>query len=594
MLISFWIVRKYYEKIDRETAIKIVSDRLSLLRNKSFWELSNSASALSAVAKTLESEKGLFSRADLVKTITLTGNNICHTKYENVGWLDHSGNDSESFSGRYLAPEAKSRILESYSKKRGDGVTVSIISAHELGVKGKEDKHLLLMTQNIMSGPFRGMIYHISEGAFLLKRSFGEELSKVGLEWGKLALDIKNKKIIYTNNPSRDKRLERDSDKIFYNAMISLAYDVRRSRSPCMIEERTNFGKLLIFADIEPTSGWLVADYCIGDFEEDNTAARVHIIAAMSAMLIGIVVMLIMMNILINRPLKKLMKAAISLQSGNFDFRTGVGREDEIGIVENVFDQTAERLKILYGNLHSSIREKDDALSRARKIEKEKRDFFNALSHELKNPIHCIINFSRFGKDSSSGDVHELFDKSYQNAIKLLEMIEELLQIARIEAMPKSENVHFSLRELIGETAWNFLPQAKPKDVKLSTSFSPERADFDYLGDRRQIQIALSNLIGNAVKYTNANTTVSISCEKETDAYLIKVSDEGPGIPKHQMDKLFMEFQRPSENKQPGSGLGLYISKKIISMHGGTIYAANNKDGGVAFFVKLPVQNEKR
>jgi signal transduction histidine kinase len=592
IVVSFWAIRKYYEMRDNDRTLKIISADLSLLRGQAFSEIKASVSLFLASAKMIVSTKE-FSSSNIKTVVAISGNSLCKTKYEDFGWISSGGNDTICFSGKPTSKYLLERVIQVASLAKKDGVGFSIMKSSAIG--GKDDKLLLLMASMVSTESFSGYIYHVSEGAFLLKRTLNKKILNLGVDWQKLIIDMRNREIVYSSSPeSIVKSSALTKDIRFNNALISLTRAMRKKKEATILEDGTGRDKFLFFADLEPFSGWLVVDYSIGEITTDAVPIRVHIIVAMSAMLLGIVIMLIMINIQIHQPLKKLIKAVINLQSGNFDFRVGTKREDEIGVVENIFDQAAERLKILYGNLQNNVRERENALLKVRKVEKEKRDFFNALSHELKNPIHCIINFSRFGMKSNDLNAREYFEKNYENAMRLLSMIEDLLQIAKIEAIPKTENIRFNLRDLIKETIWMLSPLSQARNIKFTTLFLPEHAFFNYVGDRKQIRMAFSNILENAIKYTYEKTEISVSCEELSDAFLIKFSDEGPGLKKDEMEKLFQEFQRSPGNKKQGSGLGLYISKKIISMHGGTIYATNNPVCGVTFCVMLPVQNEQK
>jgi signal transduction histidine kinase len=452
---------------------------------------------------------------------------------------------------------------------------------------------MILMIRSCAVGTSKGVSFLLCEGAFLLKRTMVDDVFGDGLEWGKAIYDIRARRILFGRHPPSLGPDMEDFERRLAASLASLAREGRKMNSRGMLEESPD-SSLLVFAEMEPLSGWVVADYSIGMPSFGEKPLRIHMMAAMVSMLLGIVAMLFMLDIQLNHPLKRLMRAGLSLQAGNFDYRSGSRREDEIGVVENIFDQTAERLKILYGNLRRTIEEKDDALKKVKRIEKEKRDFFNALSHELKSPIHSIINFSRFGMSSSQAPNKDYFEKSYESAIRLLGIIEELLQIARIESSPRGEVGEFCLRECVQDSAWRLAGQAQAKKVKFDMRFKPDDVKLPIVADKKQMEILLSNIIGNAVKYTESGSAVSISCERRGDNYSIKVSDEGPGVPEKEMDKLFQEFRRLSGSKDGGSGLGLYISRKIAEMHGGTIYASNNPDKGICFCITLSVRNEEK
>lgn len=584
MLLSFWSVRKYYERRERELTVKLISANITSKHQKYIDRFKEGEDFITFLASTIANPD--LSEADTFAFIMDTSNNFRRSKYDNICFISSSGN-------KYIADQKnipkilEQKIQEIHLHAKPEELNVSMIDA--VDSSGQKKRKFIVFFQKLKNDDSISVIY---DASFLLSRQILSQHPDLETDWGKIIFNTKTGKIIYAGHPPSISKDSNVKDK-FLPEIASLLYKSKQKKQK-MLSELLQSDSFLFFGTLEPVSRWLIIDYSYGELVSGKTALHIHLIAAMLSMMLGLVVMLILMNKILNRPIKQLMTAAISLQSGNFDYRTNTKREDEVGMLEHVFDQTAERLNILYNNLRMTIVEKDDVLLKIRKIEKEKRDFFNALSHELKTPIHSIINFSRFGANSSSSTIKEYFDKIHECSVILLNIIEELLQIAKLDSLPKRDINLFSLKDVLLESIWKFNAQILSKQIKIESKFIPENQDFAIFADKKQIEILFSNIIGNAVKYTQEGSTVSVLLEKKDNLFSVKVSDQGPGIAEHEMGKLFKEFVRLSQNKEKGTGLGLYISKKIVEMHNGTIYAVNNTDKGVSFFITLPVRNEKK
>ena len=134
--------------------------------------------------------------------------------------------------------------------------------------------------------------------------------------------------------------------------------------------------------------------------------------------------------------------------------------------------------------------------------------------------------------------------------------------------------------------------QADKKDIKIHKEIDPNIPRI--LGDSGKIQRVMMNLIINAIKFSSEKSTITIGLKHfRNNQILFQVSDEGPGIPQHELSAIFNKYYHNIElsRKQRGFGLGLYISKYIIKAHNGEIWAQNNPDKGATFSFSLPKEN---
>lgn len=188
--------------------------------------------------------------------------------------------------------------------------------------------------------------------------------------------------------------------------------------------------------------------------------------------------------------------------------------------------------------------------------------------------------------------------RSNQN---LLQMVNTLLEVYRFEAGRK--NLIFlpvDLQELLLEVAKELTPLAKENGLSLQLDFGEHEALSKAMGDRLELHRLFTNLVGNAIKFTDAGSVTirlkptsapaTTSMNEQSGSYItIEVEDTGPGIPVEEQAALFERFRQGS-HKCSGSGLGLYLSRRIVEAHQGTIQVNSKLGLGSTFVVRLPIQ----
>jgi two-component system, OmpR family, sensor histidine kinase VicK len=209
-------------------------------------------------------------------------------------------------------------------------------------------------------------------------------------------------------------------------------------------------------------------------------------------------------------------------------------------------------------------------------------------AHELRTPIQPILGLSEVLRSKiKNKDECELIDVMSRNAKRLHRLTEDILDVSKIE----SQSLHlqkekFNLNEVImGVLADNESIISKLKDVKVSLI---SNGDFLIEADKGRLNQVISNLLNNAIKFTQRGRIVISSQTKDNDnSVIVFVKDTGIGIDQELMSRLFSKFASKSFT---GTGLGLFISKSIIEAHGGKIWAENNPDGkGATFTFALPL-----
>jgi PAS domain S-box-containing protein len=226
-------------------------------------------------------------------------------------------------------------------------------------------------------------------------------------------------------------------------------------------------------------------------------------------------------------------------------------------------------------------------------LEKLHLEFLGMVSHELKNPLSNIKGAAFVGLNSrvplDSKEASELFDMIYEEAVRMQDIIENLLDINRIEAgvIPLKLEPQ-SLEEILEEAGEVFSRDGRPNQliINIAQNLPPVKID------RGRILQVMLNLLGNASKYSPTSSPISIEVEAEPAYVTVQVKDQGCGIPHDKLPLLFSKFVRLDTGRgsaTPGIGLGLAICKGIIEAHGGRIWADSPGEGqGAIFSFTLP------
>jgi signal transduction histidine kinase len=566
--------------------IKMLADDFASLRTGPESEIRKNAFCLSSAALSL-GEIGEVSANELEKIIGAIGRIACRTKNDDFGFVGKNGVLSVSFNagdGQKETAKNLIRLMESGKLRKNGGILFAPI------FKNGGGRWTLLMLHPAKVGSAEGFFFSESDISPLLKRNLKKNISDSSLEFGKAILDARHRENSFINYPSNLNTKDFRDEEALTDALIAAAAELKATERIAVIEKEVSGKKIIIIIGQEPTTGLMIADFLVGDIGIDSVPMRVHAVVSMLAMLAGLTLMIVILSRQIDIPMKRLVNSVLSLRDGNFNSSGKSNREDELGALENSIAQTAERLNILYGNLQKTIKDKEAALTRAKRAEKDKADLFNRVNHELKNPLHGIINYSRFGVEASEGKIREYFEAIRENSIDLLDMISELLNLAKNQMLSAPEKNFFDMKDILCEIEKDFSYLSEAKNIYVKKEFYPEAEEIEIEADRKQIKTALLNIVGNAMKFSPENSTITIKCEKNKENITVSVSDEGPGIPEDKIDKIFAEFYRVKTHKD-GSGLGLYIAKKIILAHNGMIYAVNDAHGrGVSFRIKLPMR----
>jgi two-component system, OmpR family, sensor histidine kinase SenX3 len=228
-------------------------------------------------------------------------------------------------------------------------------------------------------------------------------------------------------------------------------------------------------------------------------------------------------------------------------------------------------------------------ISETRRKESVRRDFVANVSHELKTPIGALALLAE--TMAAGGDeavVRQLAERVSREADRLGHIIDDLLNLSLIEAQESPSREPVPISVLIGEAAEAVRPAAEAAGIPLHVA-----ADFPDAAvpcDRRQVLSALTNLLDNAIKYSEAPSAVEIGASAQDGMVTITVTDHGPGIPSRDLERIFERFYRVDRARSRatgGTGLGLAIVRHVAQAHGGDVTVESREGDGSTFRLRL-------
>lgn len=275
-------------------------------------------------------------------------------------------------------------------------------------------------------------------------------------------------------------------------------------------------------------------------------------------------------------PVVRLRQATQKLAAGDLSARAGVPgkRRDEIAGLIRDFDTMAGRIE---GLLNSQSR------------------LLNDISHELRSPLARLNVALGLARQRSGPESAEMLERIELEAERLNEMIGRLLTLARLEdagAGPSSSDV--CLNEVVQAVGADAEFEAQARNCRVKCTL-PEQ-ELKVRGEAALLHSAIENVVRNAVRYTRVGSQVEVVLERTERGGLpeavVKVSDDGPGVPPESLGKLFQPFYRldDARGRQTGGvGLGLSITERAVRVHGGSVTAANRAEGGLVVEIRLPL-----
>jgi len=320
------------------------------------------------------------------------------------------------------------------------------------------------------------------------------------------------------------------------------------------------------------SGGQVGMPYYMGEAEQAflNGVRNSLWLAGLVAVLVGIALGFLF-SWLITGPMRQLTLAARKVAAGDFSHRVSQKTDDEIGEVSDAFNTMAEQLD---------------------KKEKSRRQFLADIAHELRNPLSIIQGNLEAWLDGVIIPAPEQIASVYDETVLLSRLVTDLRDLSLAEAgQLKLYQGATELGEFILAQIASVQSRCHEKRIRIGAELSEELPAV--LIDRDRIRQVLHNLIDNALRYTRAGGAIKIGANLKTPGLVtVSVSDSGSGIAAEDLPHVFDHFYKADRSRRRGhggAGIGLAMVKRLVELHGGTVWVESRKGKGSTFFFTLPV-----
>ncbi len=284
-------------------------------------------------------------------------------------------------------------------------------------------------------------------------------------------------------------------------------------------------------------------------------------------------------------PVRRMDARLREIGAGEFSQRVEVPNRDELGALAANLNRMNDELKRLYEQLEAASRHKSEFLAN--------------MSHELRTPLNAILGYTELIQDGIYGEVSEkvrdVLERLDKSGRHLLGLINDVLDLSKIEAGQLTLSLNdYSMKEVVQAVFTAVESLAAEKSLALTVSVPSDLPTGR--GDERRLTQVLLNLVGNAIKFSEAGE-VRIDASAANGQFIVAVADTGPGIAETDQQRIFEEFQQVDSSitrEKGGTGLGLAIARRIVEMHGGRIWVESSPGKGATFAFALPVRVDRQ
>ena len=241
--------------------------------------------------------------------------------------------------------------------------------------------------------------------------------------------------------------------------------------------------------------------------------------------------------------------------------------------------------------LRRSFTRERGARSEAERANLLKEEFIGVISHDLRDPLSSmnlsLVVLRKLLAPALSGSADTMLRSMERAITQMRGLITSLLEISALEAGKLTLNrTAISARDLVRDCADVLIPLASDKRIDFHLTL-PEQ-DVTVLADREHLHQVYSNIVGNAIKFTNEGGRIELVLKEAEDAVVFEVKDTGAGISPEELPHIFDRFRRARGAQGRGFGLGLAIAKGIVEAHGGSIHVASTPGKGSIFCFEIP------
>ena len=309
--------------------------------------------------------------------------------------------------------------------------------------------------------------------------------------------------------------------------------------------------------------------------------------------ILGIFFMSILFSVIysryITKPIIELSSTSQKMAQLNFEPHGNSNRSDEIGILSDSLNTLSDNLQHTLAELKKSNSELEAEISKERELEKKQQEFFSAASHELKTPLTILKGhlMGMLNKVKGYENQESYMERSLAVVEKMETLVKELLYVSKTDGKQRTEYKTIDFAELLRVQIADVTDLLSEKEISLSVDI-PDKILCD--ADPAQMERAIQNVLVNAIRYSPNGEAIYISLSNDKNTVSCKVENTGVHIPEEMIPHLFEAFYRAdtSRNRNTGgTGLGLYIVRKIMELHHAK-YGIQNTSRGVVFWLEMP------
>lgn len=261
-------------------------------------------------------------------------------------------------------------------------------------------------------------------------------------------------------------------------------------------------------------------------------------------------------------------------------------------------ESTFEDMSRLNNELINLKRELTKSNIKLKQLNEIKNNFIGMAAHDLRNPLGQILNFTDFILEDTTNfnpDQIEFLNIIKSRSKFMLDLVNDLLDVSEIESEKiKLDTEKIDLNEFTLSIVKMMNPIALVKNIRIEYSYENEGDNIFVQADVNKIEQVLTNLLTNAIKYSEPNTVISINLYSQENNAVLAVKDQGRGIKEEELKSVFSPFQKTSTKSTAGeesTGLGLFIARKIVEAHKGLIWAESIYGKGSTFYFQLPLSD---
>lgn len=329
-----------------------------------------------------------------------------------------------------------------------------------------------------------------------------------------------------------------------------------------------------IYEDDKP-AGYLILHTAMTELDQLQSDVMSITYLPFLVMLLIVVLVLVFFSGTVIRPIAKINNTAREYAKGNFEAKTGVKRNDELG-------ELSDSLEYMAGELS--------------KLDEYRKNFIANISHDFRSPLTSIKGYLEAMLDGTiPAEKYDRYLRIVLNESKrLTKLTSGLLELNDFDTYgPVLKRKKFDIVDVVRETRNTFEGQCEKKKIDLRL-YCPAENTLVY-ADKTKIGQVVYNLIDNAIKFSPQNGKITVTVYEKNEKIFVSVKDEGPGIEKDKQNKVFERFYKTDSSRgkdKQGTGLGLSITKEIMKAHGENINLISTKGAGSEFVFSLPHKEE--